>query len=332
MTKRKRITSALGLAARALSTGTEDTAAEASAEAREDLRAAKRGRELLTAMAGTIHTVTVLEVQPSRCMMWTHHNRFYDLLNAESCGDLIESFKTQGQIHPAIARKCVDDDAYDYEVICGARRHWTASYLKRDLLVEVRELSDEEAFLLGDADNRDAKDISDYERAVEYGRALDAYYQGSQRPMAAKLGMSDSSLSQFLALADLDKALVSAYPDPRWIKVHHAVAIRPLWKQPALRPRLAAKAQELAELSDEEKPQDGATVFQALMAAIRGTACRRQPVVQTFPAKDTGNKMLTVRWHVSGKIGVEIERNSGAPMEEIIDTLRSVLSDTTGHF
>jgi len=39
-----------------------------------------------------------------------------------------------------------------------------------------------------------------------------------------------------------------------------------------------------------------------------------------------------VRWHVSGKIGVEIERNSGAPMEEIIDTLRSVLSDTTGHF
>jgi ParB family chromosome partitioning protein len=332
MTKRKRITSTLGLAARALASVPEDTAAEASAEAREDLRAAKRGRELLSAMAGTIHTITVLEVQPGRCRMWAHHNRFYDLLNAENCSDLIESFKTQGQIHPAIVRKCVDDAEHDYELICGARRHWTASYLKRDLLVEVREVSDEEAFLLGDADNRDAKDISDYERAVEYGRALEAYYQGSQRPMAAKLGISDSLLSQFLALAELDHVLVSAYPDPRWIKVHHAVAIRPLWKQAALRARLSSRARELAELPAEEKPRDGATVFQALMATARGTVSRRQPVVQTFPAKDTGNKMLTVRWHVSGKIGVEIERNSGAPVDEIIETLKNVLSETAGRF
>lgn len=324
---RKRITSTVGQAAKALALLGGGADMDAVTQDSENVLVAKRGRELLSAMAGTIHTVTVLEVPPDRCKMWVHHNRFYHLLNAEACGDLIESFKTQGQIHPAIARKCPEDSAHDYEIICGARRHWTASYLKRDLLVEVRELSDEEAFLLADAENRDSKDISDYERSVEYRRALDLFYSENQTVMAARLGMTLPALSHYLALAELDQALIAAYPDPRWIKVHHAVAIRPLWKRAPMREKLLAQAEELCRLAPAQKPKDGAAVFRALLSAAKGRAQGRRTVVRTFSTREGGRKMLTVRWYATGKIGIDIEKSSGASVEELLDTLGQVLKE-----
>src|SRR3546814_2735665 len=67
-------------------------------------------------------------VDPARCRMWEGHNREYALLNEERCADLIESIKAQGrQEMPAIVRRVRDDPRYDFEVICGARRHWTIS-------------------------------------------------------------------------------------------------------------------------------------------------------------------------------------------------------------
>jgi ParB family chromosome partitioning protein len=326
---RKRITSTLGQAAKAFAGSANRADTEVPPEEPEAVLVAKRGRDLLSAMAGTIHTVTILEVPPKRCKMWVHHNRFYHLLDADTCSDLIESFKTQGQIHPAIVRKCLGDPDHDYEVICGARRHWTATYLKRDLLVEVRDLSDEDAFLIADAENRDSKDISDYERALEYGRALELFYEGNQTAMAAKIGIPLPVLSHYLALAEMDKVLVDAYPDPRWIKVHHAVTIRPLWKKPPSRAKLTARAKQLADASTEKRPKEGAAVFRALMSALKGDAGKRRTVVRSYAAKEGGRKMLTVRWYSTGKIGVEIDRRSGATIEEILSTLSGALNESS---
>src|SRR3546814_8245765 len=70
---------------------------------------------------------------------------------------------------------------YDFEVICGARRHWSISWLRSHnypdfrFLVDIRELSDEEAFRIADIENRAREDLSDLERARDYLRALDAY-------------------------------------------------------------------------------------------------------------------------------------------------------------
>ena len=53
--------------------------------------------------------------------------------------------------------------------------------------VEIRELTDEEAFRLSDIENRAREDISDFERARDYLRALDAYYGGKQQEMAERI-------------------------------------------------------------------------------------------------------------------------------------------------
>src|SRR3546814_19703855 len=93
--------------------------------------------------------------------MGAGHNREYALLNEERCADLIESIKAQGkQEMPAIVRRVKDDPAFDFEVICGARRHWPISWLRAHnyqvfrFLVDIRSLTYEEAFRLADLANR----------------------------------------------------------------------------------------------------------------------------------------------------------------------------------
>ncbi|WP_306753125.1 ParB/RepB/Spo0J family partition protein [Paracoccus actinidiae] len=201
-------------------------------------------------------------VDPASCMMWSRHNRAYDLLTEENCRELIDSLRSQGQQEfpaivrrlpvgqgpeyevicgarrheencrelidslrsqgqqefPAIVRRLPVGQGPEYEVICGARRHFAISWLRANnypqfrYLIEVRDLTDEEAFRLADIENRDRADLSDYERARDYLQALGAYYGGKQKTMAARLEVSEAWLSRYLHLARLPKAIVNVWP------------------------------------------------------------------------------------------------------------------------
>ena len=89
-------------------------------------------------------------------------------------------------------------------------------------LIEPRELSDEEAFRLADLENRSRKDLSDYERAIDYARAIERYYDGSQQRMAERLEVSKSWLSRYLELARLPPEVIAAFGSPHVIGISHA--------------------------------------------------------------------------------------------------------------
>jgi ParB family chromosome partitioning protein len=121
----------------------------------------------------------VERIDPSMARVWSRHHRNPAALNEHNCTDLISSFRARGyQEMPAIVREVSDNPRQPYEIICGVRRHWAASWLRSHgspdfmFLVEVRTLSDEEAFLISDLDSRTRRDISDYERACDYARSL----------------------------------------------------------------------------------------------------------------------------------------------------------------
>lgn len=174
-------------------------------------------------------------VDPASCTMWKRHNRAYDLLSEENCRDLIDSLKAQGQQEfPAIVRKLPAGQGAEYEVICGARRHFAISWLRANnypqfrYLIEVRDLTDEEAFRLADIENRDRSDLSDYERARDYLQALELYYGGKQKAMAARLEVSEAWLSRYLYLARLPRQIVAAWPQITELKELHARSLRPM--------------------------------------------------------------------------------------------------------
>jgi ParB family transcriptional regulator, chromosome partitioning protein len=224
-------------------------------------------------------------IDPARCRIWEGHNRDYAALNAENCADLIESFKAEGrQNFPAIVRRVSGDPTLAYEVVCGARRHWAVSWMRAHdhpdfkFLVEPRDLTDEEAFRIADLENRSRRDLSDYERAGDYARAVERYYGGSQQRMADRLEVSKSWLSRYLELAKLPADIMAAFGSPHVIGISHAATLAPLLRTPDQNERLTAEARRLgAEQTD--LAARGAPVIQPAAVLQRLIAAARQPVL-----------------------------------------------------
>jgi ParB family transcriptional regulator, chromosome partitioning protein len=272
-------------------------------------------------------------VDPAQCAMWSRHNRAYELLNEDNCRDLIDSIRSQGQQEfPAIVRRLHGAGA-EYEVICGARRHFAISWLRANnypqfrYLVEVRDLTDEEAFRLADVENRDREDISDFERARDYAAALEQYYGGRQKGMAERLEVSEGWLSRYLTLARLPEAVVAAYPSIRDIKELHARILKPLLADPKLAPSILSVAVELAEKQAAARNGRGAAidatqVLAKLKAAAAGPK-RVKPAGQVFkgPAETAG---ITLKKH-----GAKLTLEFSAKLSEA--ALRSAFEEFMAH-
>lgn len=248
-------------------------------EDRSGARFLKRTNAL--AESGEREEKTLRWVDAAVCRMWDKHNRAYDLLTEDNCRDLIDGIRSQGQQEfPAIVRRLPADDAEEYEVICGARRHFAICWLNANnypqfrYLIEVRDLTDEEAFRLADIENRDREDISDYERARDYATAVHNYYDGKQKLMAQRLEVSEAWLSRYLQLSKLPAEIVGAYASIRDIKELHARQLKPLMKDGAARDMIlqaaiaVAKEQSLAR-DGQGSALDGALVLNRLKAAVR---------------------------------------------------------------
>jgi ParB family chromosome partitioning protein len=268
-------------------------------------------------------------VDPTRCRIWEGHNRDYAALNESVCSDLIESFRAQGrQEVPAIVRRVTGDRHYDFEVICGARRHWTVSWLRANtypefkFLIEPRELTDEEAFRLADLENRSRKDLSDYERATDYARAIDRYYGGSQQKMVGRLEVSKSWLSRYLELARLPAEVIAGFGSPHVIGISHAAVLAPLLRVPKTRERVIAAATALAQ---EQSASAGevlapAAVVRRLRQAGEGKVIKSAPKEVIVHGAD-GAILAKGQRNPAGSVVITLP---GATRRDRTDVLRAV--------
>lgn len=288
-----------------------DTAASNSTD---DIRDEKRARTLMAANVGRIETVTVREVDTKRVRLWAHHNRLYGLLNEEYCEDLITSFKAQGQSDPAIVRKLRDDPEFDYEIIAGARRLWTARHLGRLLKIEVQDLSDEAAFLVSDASNK-GKDISEYERAKEFKAVLNALFGGSQARMSEKTGYNLAKISRYLALGDLDERIVKAFADPREITIHQAHMLRPLLASTAKR-AILERAEEIFAAQQSGAHKTAREVFKALIGSAK---LKKEPKSEKY-LNEAGQVFLTIEQGRGRRFKLDLNLANGS-IPEVISAL-----------
>ncbi|MTW22308.1 ParB/RepB/Spo0J family partition protein [Allochromatium palmeri] len=293
-------------------------------------------------------------LDPARCRPWVHHNRVYELLDEVRCADLIAGFRSVGrQQRPAIvrtlraeARLGPDGQAHDFEIISGARRHWTVSWLQAHgetnaagepflFLAVVRDdLDTLAAFELSDAENRGQQDISDYERAREYRWALDQLYAGNISRMAHAIQMDRSHLSRLLDLTEMPPDIVAAYPSILDIRVHH-------WRKLARFFSEAESSQAAERLLDcahsisrsrtlghPQVPETGAQTFEQLLSAAlaKKREAPRSQVLTTIKAEATGKLALRVK-RTSRGITVDLPHASGATKEEIYTALRQTVDE-----
>jgi ParB family chromosome partitioning protein len=171
---------------------------------------------------------------------------------------LVASIKAHGQLVPGLVRRTQPGDPIRYEIICGARRHFTIAELGRafpknaqPFFAAIRPLSDEAAFAAADRDNRNRADISDFQRATDYAHALQTYYAGNQHRMAEAIQIQPTTLSRYLTLAGLPEEIFEAFGRPTNLTLVDAVGLFSHLKNEASQPRLLQTAREIAALQQQ---------------------------------------------------------------------------------
>ncbi len=256
------------------------------------INAAERGRI-------AIKTMQKLErlADPKRCKIWAAHDRDSIWFNEENCADLIASFQTSlGQQKPAIARLISGDPNFDFEIIEGARRRWTAEFLKRDLALELRDITDAEAAAMMESENADRQDISAFERACSYQRLIEMNVFTGTREISRALNVDKSVMSVSLGAAKLkhQKTLMSLFDDIREIPVKPAYKLMTAMnKEEQLKGAVLACAQTISQM--DKKPA-ASKIIKLLLESMT----------------DTAPKVINKNYSdVNGKVWVKAETKKG---------------------
>ena len=207
---------------------------------------------------------SVISVSPFRCRVWAGHNRLEEQITEETCREEIQSFTVHGQLIPVLARPLRADPTHDYELIFGSRRLFVACHLNVALKLEVRELTDQEAAIALDIENRQRRDLSPYERGRSYFNWLREGLFASQEELARSLGISASQVSRVVRLGQLPSVLLSAFPSPVDICEKWGRDLMDLWEDPQRKTVIATAARGLA--SEEPRPS-ALEAYKRLMAS-----------------------------------------------------------------
>jgi len=209
-------------------------------------------------------TRKVISISPFRCRMWALHDRFESTISEESCRAEIASFARHGQLVPVLGRPVQGDPGYDVEHIYGARRLFVARHIGREIVVELREMTDREAIISMDIENRLRSDISPYERGMSYTRWLRGGHFQSQEDVARALRTSASQVSRLLKLARLPSIVVDAFGAPGEIRETWGLEIIDALADPQRREQTLRNARAIAGIVPRPS---GLEVYRQLLSA-----------------------------------------------------------------
>ena len=266
----------------------------------------------------------IVSVSPFKCRMWALHDRAEEGITEENCREELASFSRHGQLVPALGRPLRNDSRHEIELIFGARRLFVARQLNIPLRVELRELSDREAIVAMDIENRQRRDVSAYERGTSYARWLREGHFGSQDEIASALRVSASQISRLLKIARLPPVVVNAFVCPSQICEAWGLELAAALEDPQRRAHALRAAREIASLANRPSPRE---VSRRLLSA---PAPGRKPVARTHDEVilcDGGKPLFRIRYERAWiDLKLPVGRVSGKALQEIRTAVTSILS------
>jgi len=263
----------------------------------------------------------IIAVNPFRCRMWHLHDRIESHINDETCRSEIESIDKHGQLVPVLGRTLRGDPVYEFELIYGARRLFIARHINKPLLIEVREMSDREAIVAMDVENRLRQDVSPYERGKSYARYLQSGAFKSQEEIARALRISASQVCRLLKLAQLPAAVVSAFGNPVDICEGWGLNIMEALEDPHKRQLTLNRARLIGKQKMARSARD---VYQELMSAATHGRKVKRAIHDEVVKDERGLPLFRVR-QLAGSVAFLVP--TGIVNTTSLERLRQALSD-----
>jgi ParB family chromosome partitioning protein len=220
--------------------------------------------------------------------MWKMHDRMVDFISVGSCSDDIENIRTNGQRHPVLGRHVQGEKGFDIELIYGARRRFIAEYLGIKLKMEIRDdISDQECLIEMDAENRDRRDISPYERGISYRRWIEEGYSQSQAEIARGIGLSRAYVNRLIKIATLPPVVVGAFGNPQSMKEEWGLRLARLCEDDALKYKMTDIARKI---DGEQSTLNPLEIYQRLCLAGRGSGRKRSKLSRVELVRNSSGK------------------------------------------
>jgi ParB family chromosome partitioning protein len=258
--------------------------------------------------------------------MWSLHDRLETEVTEQACKNEIDSFSRHGQRVPALGRVLRGEPDFDAELIYGARRLFVARYLNKPLLVELTQMSDLDALIAMDIENRQRADISPYERGRSFLRSLRGGYFNSQEELAKTLKVSASQVSRLIKLAQLPSVIVAAFGTPADICEMWGLA---LYDALQSSPRRSAIIQRARALASEKERRPTREIYQELIAAGSAGKRRLKPRAHDEVVPDeAGKPVFRIRYQTSAvTLVLPRQRLSETSLEKIRNRVREIMRD-----
>ncbi len=270
----------------------------------------------------------IVKANPFRCRMWDFHDRLENHVSEATCAREISSIASHGQLIPALARPLKAEANYNFELIYGARRLFIARHLNIEILLDVQQISDPEALVAMDIENRHRKDISAYERGMSYARWLRSGFFRSQEELARRVKNSPASVSRVLKLASLPSVVVDAFGDPTAIRESWGISLAEALEDPAVRLRIITRARTIRATAECSSPEE---VYRTLFAASTPGAKSRRSVARDEVVRDlNGTPVFRVKYHrQSVAFVVPAQKLPALTIEAVRRTLLGILQPET---
>jgi ParB/RepB/Spo0J family partition protein len=173
-------------------------------------------------VSGRMVEARLQQLDASQCFASPFNPREQSLLSMEDplVAELARAIEREGQRDPVLARPVKTPEGLRFEVIYGTTRLFIAKAQNRFLKAWVADVPDGDARRLARAENKDRRDLSAWEKAVDLKRQIGGLYAGkSHEFIAEQEGISRPMITKMLRLADIDIALLRLLISPHTLSL-----------------------------------------------------------------------------------------------------------------
>jgi len=266
--------------------------------------------------------ISELQVSTDDCSLWEYNDRIYAALSEENCKSLKEDIQLNTQLQPVVARKDPTGKK-KYEIIIGTRRFWACQHIPaKTIKIALIEADDKQAYKIMRSENEERDDTSPYEKAMNAKHVISDIYQGNQKNYCLDNDIGEGTLSNWMAIADMEQEILAAISNRLEIGVKHATQVRSLMNKSAkVKKAILDKAREL-----KGSGQSAAHIFKELIEAGKAAlSTRTAKPVEKFYSVSGDPQGVQVKESKSGEISIKVSKAAAGNRRDVLKALTGYL-------